>query len=206
MCFMLRLFRHKMISTKSFLEKWFFRKYFSMFGSHKKITKCKNHSWANVAGIRQRPVAVAGFWRGSLTGSGWINSRIRPDPAGLAGIWQYSSWNLVLRWPDSGTGIIPAIGCCRTPAPTRFRRPTIDKFWRSDIKHACKDEEFNFGKRFTVLKIVNRFPKIKEAFTIKPKMIFVDHYFRFYQTPKNTEIVFKKSFYAETNGALNRKQ
>jgi hypothetical protein len=30
----------------------------------------------------------------------------------------------------------------------------------------------------------------------------VDHYFRPYQTPENTETIFQKSFYAETNGAL----
>jgi hypothetical protein len=34
-------------------------------------------------------------------------------------------------------------------------------------------------------------------------MIFVDHYFRPNQTPKNAEIIFQKLFYAETNGALN---
>jgi hypothetical protein len=70
-----------------------------------------------------------------------------------------------------------------------------------DIKYACKDEELNFRKRFTVLKIVNRFPKIKEAFTVKPKMIFVDCYFHPNQTPENAEIIFQKSFYAKTNGA-----
>jgi len=37
-------------------------------------------------------------------------------------------------------------------------------------------------KRFTVLKIVNRFSKIKETFTIKLKIIYVDHYFCLYQT------------------------
>jgi hypothetical protein len=64
-----------------------------------------------------------------------------------------------------------------------FERPTIVGFRQSDIKRAFKDEEYNFGKRFTVLKSVNRFPKIKEGFTVKPKMIFVDRYFRPYQTP-----------------------
>jgi hypothetical protein len=42
---------------------------------------------------------------------------------------------------------------------------------------------------------VNRFPKIKEAFTVKPKMIFVDHYFRPYQKklyPKTTRQKKKK--------------
>jgi hypothetical protein len=65
-------------------------------------------------------------------------------------------------------------------------------FRQSDMKCACKDEEFNFEKRFTILKIVNSFPKIKEAFMIKLKMISIYYYFRPY---------FRKSFYAETNGA-----
>jgi hypothetical protein len=64
-----------------------------------------------------------------------------------------------------------------------FERPTIAGFDRSNIKRACKDEKYNFGKRFTVFKTVNRFPKIKEGFTVKPKMVFVDRYFRPYQTP-----------------------
>jgi len=63
-----------------------------------------------------------------------------------------------------------------------FRRPTIVGFRQSDIKRACKDKEFNFGKRFTVFKTVNHFSKIKEGFTIKLKITFVDHYFRPYQT------------------------
>jgi hypothetical protein len=42
-------------------------------------------------------------------------------------------------------------------------------------------------KRFTIFKIVIRFPKIKEAFMVKLKMIFVDHYFCPHQTPKNAE-------------------
>jgi len=116
---------------------------------------------ANVARIRQRPVTVAGFRRESLTG-------FRPD---------LGCFGQILPVPTgiwSAGGRIPTTGCCLTPGPTGFRR--------SDIKRACKDEEFNFGKRFTVLKIVNRFPKIKKAFTVKPKMIFVDHYFRPYQT------------------------
>jgi len=63
----------------------FSRKYFSAFGSHEKITKIEN---ANVAGIRQRPVAVAGIRRACLAESGQ-NCRIpaghlraRSDPAG----------------------------------------------------------------------------------------------------------------------------
>jgi hypothetical protein len=42
-------------------------------------------------------------------------------------------------------------------------------------KRACKNEEFKFIKRFTVLKTVNCFSKIKEAFTVKLKMISVEH-------------------------------
>jgi len=85
--------------------------------------------------------------------------------------------------PDSDAGSILVAGCCQIPVPSRFRRPTIARFRQSNIKRAYKVKEFNFGKRFTVFKIVNRFPKIKEGFTVKPKMIFVDHYFCPYQTP-----------------------
>jgi hypothetical protein len=80
--------------------------------------------------------------------------------------------------PDSSTVSIQVAGCCQIPVPLGFRQPTIAGFWQSDIKHACKDQEFNFGKRFTVLKTVNRFSKIKEVFTVISKMIFVDYYFR----------------------------
>jgi hypothetical protein len=78
------------------------------------------------------------------------------------------------RWQD--------VAGFRWPDVAGFRQLTIAGFRQSDIKHACKDQEFNFGKRFTVFKTVNRFLKIKEAFMVKPKMIFVDHYFRPYQT------------------------
>jgi hypothetical protein len=172
-----------------------------MFGSHEKIKKCKNQSFANVTGIRQHPARNFDRIRLDQWPDPVISGRILAVLARLAGIQQYSGRNLVHRWPDSVASWIQATGCCRTPRPTGFRRPTIAKFWRSDIKHGCKDEELNFGKRFTVLKIVNHFPKIKEAFMVKPKMIFVDHYFRPYQTPKNAEIIFQKSFYAETDGA-----
>jgi len=146
--------------------------------------------------------------------------QIRPDPAGSRPFWPNPAawpesgnipvgiWSVGgripadFRWTDSGAGWIPATRCCRTLAPAGFQRPAIAKFCRSDIKHSCKDEELNFEKRITVLKIVNRFPKIKETFTVKSKMIFVDHYFRPYQTSKNVEIIFQKSFYSETNGTL----
>jgi hypothetical protein len=80
-------------------------------------------------------------------------------------------------------------GCSRISVPAGFRSPvgfrrlTIAGFRQSDIKRVCKNKEFNFRKLFTVLKIVNRFPKIKKTFTVKLKMIFVDHYFCSYQTP-----------------------
>jgi hypothetical protein len=70
---MLRLFRRKMVSVvkyfrrNQFQKKLFSRKYFSAFGSHEKITKSEN---ATIAGIRQRPVTVAGIRRACLAESG----------------------------------------------------------------------------------------------------------------------------------------
>jgi hypothetical protein len=46
------------------------------------------------------------------------------------------------------------------------------------------------------------FSKIKEAFTVKLKMISVDQYFCPHQAPKNAKNIFQKIFYTETNGAL----
>jgi hypothetical protein len=136
---------------------------------HEKITKSKN---ATVAGIRQLPVAVAGFWRTCLAESGYFRSESGPPASREDG----------RKSPEFGAVSIPVAGCCRIPAPPGFRQPIIAGFLQSDIKHAYKDQEFNFGKRFTVFKTINRFPKIKKVFTVKPKMIFVDHYFRPYQT------------------------
>jgi hypothetical protein len=50
-------------------------------------------------------------------------------------------------------------------------------------KRACKKEKFK-------PKTVNRFSKIKETFTVKPKMISVDHYFHPHDTLKNVENIF----------------
>jgi hypothetical protein len=61
-------------------------------------------------------------------------------------------------------------------------------------KHAYKNEEFKLENDLWF------FPKIKEAFKVKLKIIFVDHYFHHQQTPKNVEIIFQKTFYTETNG------
>jgi hypothetical protein len=58
-------------------------------------------------------------------------------------------------------------------------------------KRACKNEEFKSKKRFL--------QKIKEALTVKLKMISVDHYFSHHQTPKNAENIFQKTFYSETS-------
>jgi len=41
---------------------------------------------------------------------------------------------------------------------------------------------------------------------VKQKMISVDYYFRLHQIPKNSKIIFQKTFYAETNEALIRKK
>jgi hypothetical protein len=65
-------------------------------------------------------------------------------------------------------------------------------------------KEFKSRKRFGVLKIVNRFSKIKEAFTVKLKMIFIDHYFRPHQTPKNAENIFKKTFTSDSSSQISR--
>lgn len=65
---------------------------------------------------------------------------VRRHPATVAGC----GWN-VFQWPD-------VVGFqCRLD----FRQLTIAGFWQLDIKHACKDQEFNFAKRFMVLKTVN---------------------------------------------------
>jgi hypothetical protein len=60
-----------------------------------------------------------------------------------------------------------------------------------------------FGKRFTLLKSVNHFLKFTKHFWSNRNHFPVDYYFRPYQTPENAEVIFQKSFYAETNGALD---
>jgi hypothetical protein len=99
------------------------------------------------------------------------------------GIWSAGLGDVGQISPDSDAGRFSVAGCCRIPASARFQLLTIAGFRQLDIKHACKNEEYNFEKQFTIFKIVNRFPKIKETFTVKMKMISVDHYFRPYQTP-----------------------
>jgi hypothetical protein len=79
----------------------------------------------------------------------------------------------------------------QTPVPSGgVRLPTnfSAQRWRIPINVHARMKRLNF-------------PKFKVAFTVKLKMISIDHYFRLNQTPKNTENIFQKTFYAETNGA-----
>jgi hypothetical protein len=48
--------------------------------------------------------------------------------------------------------------------------------------------QYIFNTYYTVLRTVNHFSKIKKAFSVKLKMISVDHHFRLYQTPKNKKL------------------
>jgi len=50
------------------------------------------------------------------------------------------------------------------------------------------------------------YQKIKETFTFKLKIIFVDYYFHPFKHRKNAESIFQKTFYAETNEALIEKE
>jgi hypothetical protein len=50
--------------------------------------------------------------------------------------------------PDSSASRFSVARCCRIPALARFRGPTIAEFRQSNIKRVCKNETFNFEKRF----------------------------------------------------------
>jgi hypothetical protein len=130
------------------------------------------------AGSGQKPDSV----RSDRIQAKFCRNLVRRHPATVAGCHKILA-SAVFRRQDFGASIIPVAGCCRIPVPLGFRRPTSARFRQLDIKRVCKDEKYNFRKRFTVFKAINRFPKIKEVFTVKPKMVFVDHYFRPYQTP-----------------------
>jgi hypothetical protein len=65
--------------------------------------------------------------------------------------------------------------------------PSVTDFHR----RACKNEEFKSDKLFTVFKIVTRFLKIKEAFTINLELISVDYHFLLHQIPKNTKNILR---------------
>ena len=58
-----------------------------------------------------------------------------------------------------------------------------------------------FGKWFTEIFFVNRFPNFSEGFSGQIQSISVDFYFIAKQTPANDENVLRKMFYVETNGA-----
>jgi hypothetical protein len=45
----------------------------------------------------------------------------------------------------------------------------------------------------------------RKPFSVKGKRFYVDYYFTLRQTPVNTENIFRKSFYGETNRALIKK-
>jgi hypothetical protein len=109
-----------------------------VFGLHEKITKCKNQSLANVAGILQRlarkfdRIRLESSRSGRINGrilavlarSSWINSRIRPDPVGSQPFWPESNnipagiWSaggripatVEFRWPDSGDRMLSDSG------------------------------------------------------------------------------------------------
>jgi hypothetical protein len=53
-----------------------------------------------------------------------------------------------------------------------------------------------------LLKSLNHFSKFTKHFWSNRNYFPVDYYFHPYQIPKNTEIIFQKSFYAEANGTL----
>jgi hypothetical protein len=69
----------------------------------------------------------------------------------------------------------------------------------SGLREEGKNGQMSPGK----MKSVNHFPKFFKHFLSNENYFPVDYYFYFYQTLKNVEIIFQKSFYAETNGALN---
>jgi hypothetical protein len=169
---MFRLFRRKMISVvkyfrrNHFQKKWFFQKYFPAFGSHEKIMEGEN---AIVVGIWQRPVAVAGFRQACLTESGRIPAILARSGrlltmAGFrpvsAGIW---SAGIRRRWPD-------VAGFQRCMDSDDRLLPDSD------------NQILNVRERTKSLISKNnlwflRFSKIKKKFTVKLKIIFVDHYF-----------------------------
>jgi hypothetical protein len=69
----------------------------------------------------------------------------------------------------------------------------------SGLREEGKKGQISLGK----MKSANHFPKFFKHFLSNKNYFPVDYYFHFYQTLENAEIIFQKSFYAETNGALN---
>ena len=52
------------------------------------------------------------------------------------------------------------------------------------------------------MKIVNHFSNIKNEFSVKKKIFYVDYYFTSHKIIENSKNILCKSFYGETNGAL----
>jgi len=109
------------------------------------------------------PAKMAGFQL-ETSGSGPINGRIRPDPAGYRPF-----------WPDpTRAGRIPAIFWPESGPPAGYRRPDVVGLRRrldSNDRQLLNSENWISN----VCVRIKSFPKIKEAFTVKLKMIFVDH-------------------------------
>lgn len=59
------------------------------------------------------------------------------------------------------------------------------------LQTCMQNEEFKFKKRFTVFKTINRFPKIKKAFTVKLKIISVN----LFSVAPNTEKYKQKKYF-----------
>ena len=60
---------------------------------------------------------------------------------------------------------------------------------------------FGFGKWFTEIFSVNRFPFFLRDFTVKNKGFQFDFHFTSKQTSANAENILQKTFYVETNEA-----
>jgi hypothetical protein len=106
-------------------------------------------------------------------------------------------------WPDLVRRHLATVaGCRQIPAPTGPQRPDVTGLRRqldtddrqllnsgnrtSNVRVRTKSLILENDLRF---KTVNRFPKIKETFIVKLKMISINHYFCFYHyfTPKQAE-------------------
>jgi hypothetical protein len=139
MVFVVKYFRRN-----QFQKKLFSRKYFLAFGLQEKITKREN---AVVAGIWQRRPAVVGFrpdqWPGPVI-TGRISTILARSGQILPESGLLASGDCGRMSPASGDGIIPVL--------SGSGQLTIAGFGQSDIKRACNNNEYNFGKRFTVFK------------------------------------------------------
>jgi hypothetical protein len=172
-----------MIFSKIFSNVWLTRKNYE----RRKCNCCRNPA---MSGCRCRILArMFGRIPAILAWSGRIPAvlarfgRIRPA-SDHGRILASFGRNLVCRHPAT------VAGCRWIMASTVFRWPDVAGFWpRLDSDDQplpdSGNQVSNVGARAKTLisvKTVNRFSKIKEAFMVKPKMIFVDHYFRPYQT------------------------